>query len=992
MRNLKRALSLLLSSTMVLGMMVMGGSAMSYADVNSNHHEEAIAVMQAVGVMIGDENGNFNPDQKVTRAEMAVVMANLLGLKVDDYKNTTIPFTDVPEWAAPYVAACYSNGITSGTSATTYGSNELVTAVQASLMMMKALGYFQYQSDFGSDWQIATIKQASSIDLFNDIDTGVTEALTRDSVAQLGLNTLEATMVQPTKNGSTIIVGDITITGDVEYKDITSSADYAKAMADKVLEDGKYAVQLGEKLFNGSLKIDTAVTSDDFARPARTWNYKGEQVIVAADTADYVLSGEVTGKELFNTVGETLADSSKYTWTINLDGTTGGTFSQSNVSKTNDTALTGTGNGTVMEIFITKEYVSSSEKGTVVVSIVNTYAGQISSVMGEDDVDEDENPYVIVSDLSQSPVADGEKFEATGYDVDDMVLFTYSKKTSEIASLTAAREVSGQVTKVTAGESFVVGGQTYEYSAQFKTSDYITTASVDEDVVFYLDAQGYVIAIGEAEASNDYAYVIGYQDDTKFGTTTHYAKLLLTDGKVVEVETETSASTLDKHIVSYTKDSDNVYTLADKSSAAASSDSNLSIETGKAAMTINGATVYANSQTVFQVKDGDDYVIYTGIQNVPNISDDDSTTKTVVFKDSANMAKVVYIESAVLENDTAEQVTFVVGDASAVDNKDNRGEYYSFDAVVDGKVTKLDVKKGSAAATTLKAAGIFSVKSYSEDANGLVTKVNLYTSEIASVNDGTKRVENGVVGFGNENQGFSYYSFQDNALVVKYDGKDLSVGTMNGIKTDANDLATVILKDGAVKAVFIQEVSGNVAPSNFDVTYSAGSGSGAPDAATAVQGKNFTISDTEPTYGSHQFLGWSDGNGKLYAAGDVIANVQGDITLTAVYLSDTVTVDTPTSSSGLSAAGVKLTIDPAGLDISSKISSVKATGTGTYAESAVGTDTEATVSYSDPNLELTFDKSETLASCTSGDSMEITVTVSFEDGGSKEFTVTYDWS
>ena len=49
-------------------------------------------------------------------------------------------------------------------------------------------------------------------------------------------------------------------------------------------------------------------------------------------------------------------------------------------------------------------------------------------------------------------------------------------------------------------------------------------------------------------------------------------------------------------------------------------------------------------------------------------------------------------------------------------------------------------------------------------------------------------------------------------------------------------------------------------------------------------------------------------------------------------------------------------------------------------------------SYSDPNLELTFTKDDTLASCTSGDSMEITVTVTFEDGGSKEFTVTYDWS
>jgi len=269
MRNLKRALSLALSATMLSGMMVMGAGAMSYADVSSEHHQEAIAVMQAVGVMVGDENGNFNPDKKVTRAEMAVVMANLLGLKVEDFKNASIPFTDVPQWAHAYVAACYAAGVTSGTSATTYGSNDPVTAVQASLMMMKALGYFQYSSDFGSDWQIATIKQASSIDLFKDINTGANDALSRNNVAQLALNTLEATMVQPTKNGSTIIVGDITITSDVEYKDITSSADYAKAMADKVLDDGKYAVQLGEKLFDGSLKIDTAVTSDAFARPAR---------------------------------------------------------------------------------------------------------------------------------------------------------------------------------------------------------------------------------------------------------------------------------------------------------------------------------------------------------------------------------------------------------------------------------------------------------------------------------------------------------------------------------------------------------------------------------------------------------------------------------------------------------------------------------------------------------------------------------------------------
>lgn len=196
MRNLKRTLSLALSATMLSSMMVAGAGAASYADVSSNHHQEAIAVMQAVGVMVGDQNGNFNPDKQVTRAEMAVVMSNLLGLKVEDFKNASIPFTDVPEWARPYVAACYAAGVTSGTSATTYGSNDPVTAVQASLMMMKALGYFQLSKDFGSDWQVATVKQGSKIDLFDGIVAGASTAMTRNDVAQLTLNTLESTMVE----------------------------------------------------------------------------------------------------------------------------------------------------------------------------------------------------------------------------------------------------------------------------------------------------------------------------------------------------------------------------------------------------------------------------------------------------------------------------------------------------------------------------------------------------------------------------------------------------------------------------------------------------------------------------------------------------------------------------------------------------------------------------------------------------------------------------
>ena len=187
MRNLKRALSLALASVMLLGMMVVGTGA--FEDVSESHNEEAIAVMELAGIMIGDDKGNFNPDKNVTRNEMAVVMANMLGLDVEDYAGIA-PFTDVPAWAEAYVSACYANGIVSGTSATTYTGDANVTAVEAGLMVMKALGYFQYSADFGTDWKVATIKQASDIDLFEDVDAKTNDAMDRNEVAQLAFNAL----------------------------------------------------------------------------------------------------------------------------------------------------------------------------------------------------------------------------------------------------------------------------------------------------------------------------------------------------------------------------------------------------------------------------------------------------------------------------------------------------------------------------------------------------------------------------------------------------------------------------------------------------------------------------------------------------------------------------------------------------------------------------------------------------------------------------------
>ena len=104
MRNLKRALSLTLASVMLLGMMVVGAGAAGFPDVNDDeHHVEAIEVLQAIEVMVGDERG-FGPERSVNRAEMAVVMGKLLSLDYD-YYTTSCPFSDVYDWAQGWVGA-----------------------------------------------------------------------------------------------------------------------------------------------------------------------------------------------------------------------------------------------------------------------------------------------------------------------------------------------------------------------------------------------------------------------------------------------------------------------------------------------------------------------------------------------------------------------------------------------------------------------------------------------------------------------------------------------------------------------------------------------------------------------------------------------------------------------------------------------------------------------------------------------------------------------
>ena len=127
-----------------------------YSSPASLTNQQAANALHNMGLFQGtgaDANGNpiFDLDRAPNRYEAVTMLVGLLG-KSEAAKNGTwdMPFTDVAEWAKPYVGYAYANGLTAGTSATTYGGNATVSASEYLTFVLRSLGY-QTGTDFQWD-------------------------------------------------------------------------------------------------------------------------------------------------------------------------------------------------------------------------------------------------------------------------------------------------------------------------------------------------------------------------------------------------------------------------------------------------------------------------------------------------------------------------------------------------------------------------------------------------------------------------------------------------------------------------------------------------------------------------------------------------------------------------------------------------------------------------------------------------------------------------
>lgn len=158
-----------------------------------------------------DANGNpvFALDRAPTRSEAITMLVRLLGQEDQaQSKEWTTPFTDVANWAKPYVGYAYANKLANGTSDTTFGGDKNATVSQYITFVLRALGY-DSSADFQWDkaWELS-----DKLGITNGQYNAGTTNFTRGDAAIISYRALSANL----KGTNTTLLEDLTAKGVVK--------------------------------------------------------------------------------------------------------------------------------------------------------------------------------------------------------------------------------------------------------------------------------------------------------------------------------------------------------------------------------------------------------------------------------------------------------------------------------------------------------------------------------------------------------------------------------------------------------------------------------------------------------------------------------------------------------------------------------------------------------------------------------------------------------
>ena len=546
---MKKFLSLVLALVMTMSLVTVSAGAKDFTDDSEITYKEAVDVISALGVVDGYSDGDFRPDDVLTRGAAAKIICNLIlgPTTASALAASTAPFKDVPvtNTFAGYITYCSQQGIISGYADGTFRPTGTLSGNAFMKMLLGALGYDSSIEGYtGANWQVSVIKQASGIGLDDGNDEFVgSQAVTRQEAALYAFNMLQATMVEYDKK-DTIVVGDITINTTSTRKDVENNTNTDGNIDGERNGDG--LMQFGEKYFKDLEKEDA---TDIFGHPSSKWVYDGDDVGTYANEADatYVVEdddmdvGQVVTSSSYMNYSSSEAKDAKYF----LNGDDNEVKSSELVAVGDIVEAYENDNGDVETVVVSRYTVAKIDKVDTDVSTAESRNGA-SEVLTLTDLDGDNsNDYYDKYDDAEKTL----RGYASSYDEGTVlaVAFRDGKFGDEVLASYEAEAVTGEVTAFREDETVTMDGTKYEFARNENGTagfvDGITSNfDFDKEYTIYLTADGYVIGVeGAAGADlNDVYYVTGvYCEESRYNANkfTWYAQAVsLADGSASDIE------------------------------------------------------------------------------------------------------------------------------------------------------------------------------------------------------------------------------------------------------------------------------------------------------------------------------------------------------------------------------------------------------------------------------------------------------------------------
>lgn len=297
---MKRTLSLVLALVMVLGMIPVYAQA-------ATPQEEAGKLLEQLGVLKGDQNGNLMLDKTLLRRDAVVMLARLLGEEEVAAKYPTAPtWKDVTiKYYVPFLGWAQAEGYYKGYNDAKFGFTDEITVQDYAQVLLRALGYTDVE------WKDAYTK-AKDLGLLEGVTLEATAKLPRGNMSVMTVTALNTKV----KDSEKTLAETLGIEMPAEFA-VTAKATGAKKITvtfNKPVDKTKAVITVNK----GSIAVNTeSIVFADDAKSAVITTVtnltKGDYTVKVTGLTDEALTATFSAEDVKVSKIELLSDKAPMT-------------------------------------------------------------------------------------------------------------------------------------------------------------------------------------------------------------------------------------------------------------------------------------------------------------------------------------------------------------------------------------------------------------------------------------------------------------------------------------------------------------------------------------------------------------------------------------------------------------------------------------------------------------------------------------------------------